>query len=486
MSSGVAVTSCAQPRRVREAVVAGSFYPASAKELASMVDGFLAKAQVEAAGEVVGLVAPHAGYVYSGAVAAHGYALVRGKKYDRVVVLSPSHVDSFRFAAVFDGAAYATPLGQVPVDAEFAARLAGAGGPLKLSSRGHVASGRGEHALEVQLPFLQRALGEFRLVPVVMGSQDYELCRDVGMALAKACGKQATLIVASSDLSHFHSYDAARKMDLQTLKAIEAWDYLSLSKNLEHRVWEACGGGPIIAAMVAAERLGANRAKLLKYANSGDTAGDRSSVVGYGAVAFLRVAKGGDENGMGDLSLGPEERRALLAMARQAVEWAVRDRKRYEGTAGGMEALLAPRAVFVTLKKHGKLRGCIGGITPVEPLYEAVCDAARAAALKDGRFPPVTAKELPELEYEVSVLSPMRRVLDPGEIKIGRDGVLIKRGRAEGLLLPQVPIEQGWDRETFLSYACRKAGLEDRAWRDERTEIFRFTALVISEQHASS
>lgn len=483
MFSSFAALSCAQPKQVRESAVAGSFYPAQPKELAAMVDGFLAKAQSAAPGEVVALVAPHAGYVYSGAVAAHGYALVRGKKYDRVVVISPSHVDAFRFAAVFDGSAYATPLGPVPVDTEFAARLAAVGSQLKLSSRGHVASGRGEHALEVQLPFLQRALGQFKLVPVVMGGQDYDLCRDLGVALAKTAAGSATLIVASSDLSHFHPYDEARKMDLQTLKAMEDFDYFCLSHNLERRIWEACGGGPVIAAMMAAERLGANQARLLKYANSGDTAGDRSSVVGYGAVAYVRASKEAEEE---TFSLSDADQKTLLDLARKSVESAVRDRKRYHAPPSASEALNVPRAVFVTLKKHGVLRGCIGSYAPVEPLAEAVCQSAVSAALRDSRFSPVTAKELYELEYEISVLSPLRRVPDPASIRIGRDGLLIKRGRSEGLLLPQVPIEQKWDRETFLSYACLKAGLDKAAWKDERTDIFRFTALVIHERRGAS
>ncbi len=482
MFSSFAPFSCAQPKRVREPVVAGSFYPAQPKELAAMVDGFLAKAPSTAPGEVIALAVPHAGYVYSGAVAAHGYALVRGKKHARVVVISPSHVDAFRFAAVFDGAAYATPLGPVDVDSEFAARLAAAGAQTKLSSRGHVVSGRGEHALEVQLPFLQRALGQFKLVPVVMGNQDYDLCRDLGVALAKTAAGSPVLIVASSDLSHFHPYEEAKRMDLRTLKAMEDFDYLCLSHNLERRIWEACGGGPVVAAMIAAERLGANRARLLKYANSGDTAGDRSSVVGYGAVAFVRAPDAADTEAF---SLSEDDQRVLLELARKSVESAVRDRKRYQPPPAVSQALSVPRAVFVTLKKQGSLRGCIGSYAPVEPLAEAVCDSAVSAALRDSRFAPVTAKELPELEYEISVLSPLRRVLDPESIRIGRDGLLIKRGRSEGLLLPQVPVEQKWDRETFLSYACLKAGLDKSAWKDERTDIFRFSALVIHERRGT-
>lgn len=481
MFPGLSVAGCAQTGRVRQAAVAGSFYPADPKELAAIVDGFLAKAPPPPEGEVIAVVAPHAGYIYSGAVAGCSYATVKGKKFERVVVISPSHIDSFGFASVYDGSAYATPLGEIQVDTDFASRLTKAGANIKFSSRGHVpAFGRSEHALEVQLPFLQRALDKFRLVPIIMGAQHYDLCRELGVVLSKSIAGSSTLIVASSDLSHFHPYDQASSMDRKTLKAIADWDYLTLSRNFEHRVWEACGGGPIIAAMMAAERLGADTARVLKYANSGDVTRDHSSVVGYGSVVMLKTGKkrAGAEV---PFTLTPEEKRALLHIARTAVEMAVRDKKRFESSDGGHEALARELGAFVTLKKRGELRGCIGHITPIKPLHETVRDVAILAALEDHRFSPVRPEELPELEYEISVLSPMRRVLDPNEIEIGRDGLVIKRGRSEGLLLPQVPLEQHWDRLTFLAFTCRKAGLDSNAWKDPSTDIFRFTALVFND-----
>ena len=189
-------------------------------------------------------------------------------------MISPSHYESFSFTSVYDGDAYTTPLGTVAVDKAFAAKLAQAGPSLKLSNRGHEVSGQQrEHALEVQLPFLQRALGDFELVPVVMGEQSYEMSRALGVALAKLATSD-TLIVASSDLSHFHKYEEANVLDRKPLRAVEAWDYFSLSRNLAAGAWEACGGGPIVAAMIAAERLGATQAALLKYANSGDVTAD--------------------------------------------------------------------------------------------------------------------------------------------------------------------------------------------------------------------
>lgn len=466
---------------VRQPAVAGQFYPADGRELARAVDGYLAKAKIEPVGEVVALVSPHAGYMYSGGVAAHAFATLKNRKIDRVVVISPSHLDAFPFAAVFDGKAYATPLGQVPVDQAFVAKLAGIDRLVQASGRGHTTGGgRGEHALEVQLPFLQRVLGEFKLVPVVMGDQSYVTSRALGVALAKHIQGSGTVIVASSDFSHYHPYQEAVSLDKKTLKAIEEWDYLSMSRNFQENVWEACGGGPIIAAMIAAERLGAKQAKVLKYANSGDVVGDRSRVVGYAAVA---LAKSANPHGAGGpaFSLSQAEKEHLLSIARKSVETAVREREAYELPAPKLEPLTRERGAFVTLKEKGKLRGCIGYVSPSRPLYLTVRDVAALAAVRDERFPPVTVKELSALEYEVSVLSPLRRVTDVNQIRVGQHGLVIKRGLREGLLLPQVPVEQGWDRNTFLEQACRKAGLPEDSWKDEETDIFLFTALVFGD-----
>jgi len=468
---------------IRQPAVAGAFYPAPPDELRQMVDEFIAQATVpQLQGDLVALVAPHAGYIYSGKVAAHSYALLKGRKYERVVVIAPSHYEAFDFSSVYSGDAYATPLGTVPVDKEFAAKLVRQSQLIQLSTRGHApAQQQGEHALEVELPFLQRTLGDFKLVPIVMGAQNYEIERALGVALAKMVAGTNTLIVASSDLSHYHTYDEASKMDHKTLQAIERWDYLSLSENLERRIWEACGGGPIVATMIAAERLGAKQARILKYANSGDSTGDHSRVVGYGAVAFIksenRVAA--EEH---PFSLDQKEKDTLVALARKSVETAVTQTKMYEPPAPESSALQQERGAFVTLKEKGQLRGCIGLITPQKALYLTVRDAAAYAALEDPRFPAVNASELPALEYEVSVLTPFHHVYDVKEVRLGRDGLLMIQGRNQGILLPQVPVEQGWDRKTFLDEACLKAGLPEKAWQEESTDIFAFSAIVFQER----
>jgi AmmeMemoRadiSam system protein B/AmmeMemoRadiSam system protein A len=468
--------------QIRKPAVAGSFYPADPKELAETLDKLISQAKVPATGgHIVALFAPHAGYVYSGTVAAQSYALLRGQKIHRVVVIAPSHYDAFPFISVYDGDAYATPLGNVPVDKEFAGKLANLDARIKLSSRGHATPGQAEHSVEVQIPFLQRSLSNFELVPIVMGDQSYEASRALGISLAESIRGTDTLIVVSSDLSHYHSYDDAYALDHKTLNAISEWDYLTLSKNFENRVWEACGGAPIVAAMIAAERLGANRAELLKYANSGDFTADRSRVVGYGAVALLRTS-GHSKVKVPRFSLSGRAKKDLLDVAKQSVESAVKKNKLLDVPQGLPQALMEDRGAFVTITEKGQLRGCIGYTSAVKPLAETVRDVAALAALQDPRFPPVTATELPNLRYEVSVLSPLRHVSNVDQVRVGEHGLLMKNGDNEGLLLPQVASEQHWDRKTFLEQTALKAGLPPQAWRDKNTDIFTFTALVFGER----
>jgi len=468
-------------QNVRQAGVAGGFYPADPKSLTAMIDDMLAHASPPPIHDpILAVVAPHAGYQFSGPVAAYTYATLKGRKFSRVIVIAPSHYQAFEFTSVFDGDAYATPLGVVQVDKAFASQLVKLSPTIRLSSQGHAATPQGaEHALEVELPWLQRVLGDFQLVPVIMGDQSYESSRALGLALAKLIRGSDTLIVASSDLSHYHPYDTAVKMDHQTLNALQAWDYFSLSQNFGMRIWEACGGAPIVSAMIAAERMGANQALVLKYANSGDITGDHSRVVGYSAVALVKTQ--GPQAAEHPFSLTASEKNELLALARTSVEQAVREKKLYEPPLSTSPSLNEERGAFVTLKESGGLRGCVGYSFPVKPLYLTVRDTAALAAVRDSRFPPVSRSELSQITYEISVLSPLRHVLDVRQIKIGRHGLLMKNGAHEGLLLPQVPVEQNWDRQKLLEETCAKAAMRTDCWKDEDTDIFMFTAVVFGE-----
>jgi AmmeMemoRadiSam system protein B/AmmeMemoRadiSam system protein A len=486
--------------KVRAAAVAGSFYPADPKELAAMIDDLLAHASCPAVNEpILAAVAPHAGYQFSGPVAACTYAALKGRKISRVVLIAPSHYEGFQFSAVYDGDAYATPLGNVPVDKAFAHQLVKLSGTMRLSSQGHdlakaglghdATKAGGEHSVEVQLPWLQRVLGNFELVPIIMGDQNYENSRALGVALAKLIRNESkdgkdnksgeTLVLASSDLSHFHPYNDAETIDHKTLNALASWDYYSMSRNFQTRTWEACGGAPIVAAMIYAERMGANLTQVLKYENSGDTTGDHSRVVGYSADVFVKAPV--EKSTATPFSLTESEKSELLALARASVETMIQTKSPLDPPQSASQALNQGRGAFVTLREAGVLRGCIGYTSAIKPLTMAVRDTATLAAVQDPRFPPVTVAELPRLEYEISVLSPLRRVTNINQIKIGEHGLIMKNGDSEGLLLPQVPVEQKWDKKTFLEQTCVKAGLEKDCWKDEETDIFSFTALVFAE-----
>ncbi len=474
-----------QEEKVREPGVAGAFYPGDPNTLSQMINDLLEQAEPPVInGNIIGLISPHAGYVYSGHVAAHGFKLLREREIDRVIVISPSHIISFKGSAIYDGTAYRTPLGKINVDTDFCQMLAEKDPSIFLSSEGHETrrQGRLEHALEVQLPFLQHVLDKFKLVPIIMGEQDYESCRALGIALSETIKDAKTLIVASSDLSHFHTYDEAVKMDGKVISAVEEWDYLNLSRNLSRRVCEACGGGPIIATMIAAERLGANQVKVIKYANSGDVpAGEKNSVVGYMSAVFYQD-KNPDSGEDFDFSLTKDEQHHLMHIAISSVETAVREGKIYECSAGEFESLKRDRGAFVTLNEGGRLRGCIGYTSAVQPLYKTVQSAAINAALKDPRFPTVHESELSKLTYEISVLSPFHQIENIDQIEVGKHGLLVKKGPSEGLLLPQVATDNVWDRLTFIRQTCRKAGLPENAWKDEATDIFVFSAFVFGEE----
>jgi AmmeMemoRadiSam system protein B len=266
---------------VRRSVIAGSWYPGDPKQLRAMLDGFLNEVPPQPLeGRLVGLISPHAGYSYSGQVAAYAYSQLRGKTFPRVVVVSPVHRMYTGEFATTDKAYYETPLGLVPVDTECLAAVE------RQVTLNHVSQDM-EHSLEIQLPFLQHVLGDFALIPIMMGDQEWDSAVRLGQALVKAVGEQPALLVASTDLSHFHPYETAVRLDQVVLNHITAYDPEGLARTLGTRRAEACGGGPVMAVMLAAQGLGANRAVLLKYMNSGDVTGDHSSVVGYAAAALL-------------------------------------------------------------------------------------------------------------------------------------------------------------------------------------------------------
>jgi len=463
---------------IREPAVAGSWYPGNPETLSRDVKRYLENAKKEKVeGEITGLVSPHAGYFYSGQVAAYAYKVVEGKSFETVIVVAPSHTFYFKGVSIYDRGGYRTPLGVVPVDVDLSKKMMEKKKEIQFVPEAHLK----EWSLEMQIPFLQTALRPSKLVPIVMEPNwNWETCQYLSSAIAEAVRGKHVLLVASSDLSHFHSYEKAVEMDKIVLAHVERFDPGGLYEDLRRGRCEACGGGPLITVMLAVKALGANKGKALKYLNSGDVAGDRSRVVGYGAGVFYRTVGGTEkmkeEKKVGvDLGLSDQDKRTLHQIAKAVIENKARG-KAVPDFKIDSPVLKENRGAFVTLNKKGQLRGCIGYLEGRGPLHKTVEEMAEAAAFRDPRFPSVKEKEIPDLEIEISVLTPLKRITDVLEIEVGKHGIYIKKGWSSGLLLPQVATEYGWDRQSFLEHTCNKAGLPSSAWKEKDTEIYIFSA----------
>jgi len=474
-----ALTSAHAEPSVRAPAVTGAFYPSDPQQLLGEVRSYLDRADVQtAAGELVALIVPHAGYVYSAPVAAYAYRLLQGRSYDTVAVIGPSHRVPVDGVALSDADEWQSPLGRVPIDRDASTTIANSYPKARVIDAAH----EREHSIEVQLPFLQTVLSDFALLPLLMTDFSDANCTSLARALADLAQKRRLLLIASSDMSHYPSYDDAVRVDRETLKAIETMDAGEvaattrrlMAQGVPGLVTALCGEGPVETVLLAARLLGADRVEVLKYANSGDVpAGSKDGVVGYCAVAIYRTRP------LADTELNAAQQRRLLDLARSTIEEYVRTGRRLD-VAETDPALLRPAAAFVTLKGGGQLRGCIGSLEPSQPLAETVRDRAIMAATRDPRFPPVRAQELPDLDLEISVLSPMRRVTTPDEIDISKHGVVVRSNGRSGVFLPQVAEETGWSRDELLSHLCReKAGLSADAWK-RGAALYVFTVQAFS------
>jgi hypothetical protein len=270
---------------IRKSVIAGTWYPGNSNTLRKEIQAYLEGAvPPEIKGKPAALVSPHAGYIYSGPVAAFGYKILKKAEFDKVVIVGPSHRAYFRGAAVYGAGGFETPLGVVETDAGLTAGITEADPIIKSVPDAHAQ----EHSIEIQLPFLQVVLGEFRFVPILMGDQSRSTCESLAKAIIPHVSDGKTLLVASSDLSHYRPYDSAVKIDRRVLERIEQMDAEGLLDDLESGRAEACGGGPIAVAMMVSKSIDAKNSAVLKYANSGDVSGDRSGVVGYVSAAFSK------------------------------------------------------------------------------------------------------------------------------------------------------------------------------------------------------
>jgi len=471
---------------IRKPAVAGSFYPANPIELGKAVATLFSEVEkTPLTGRPMAMIVPHSGYPYSGKIAARAFKLLEGEHYDTVIIISPSSTVFFKGCAVYDGGGYETPFGVVEIDRKLSERIASINSSIYLSKKGHATSGaRGEHALEVQLPFLQVVLGKFKLVAIVMGEQEEDTAKALGQALAASLGESNCLIVASSNLSHFHTQKEARALDVAVQDAIVKYDPHLLMKTIESGKGEASGAGAIAAALVAAKQLGGKDIKFLGYATSGETTGELDEVVGYMSAAILTTDKphsvktilGREKKGPyaeNTDSLTQEQKKKLKDLATIVVEAKLKDEFYHVPDMHGLDK---QQGVYVTILVEGKIAAMAGRVRVRVPLHKAIADMAAQATEHAVESKALSLRQLKNSEIRISVLSPLERVQSFEEIETGTHGLMIKLDMHTGLLLPMEAIEHGWDTTQFLEQVCLKAGLPKSSYKDKFAEIYKFTA----------
>lgn len=477
MTSNDPTTRAVATRSLRSQF-AGTWYEADPARLAQRIDADLRTADTTPPDNIYALILPHAGYDFSGKIAARGAAMVRGRRFKRVIVLAPSHrmLLSRRLAKPGAGT-FETPLGCLTLDREALQSLESSPWFQTCAE-----AFEGEHSIEIQLPVLQRALGDFLLVPLLVGRLDDASAPPVARAL-QAIIDRYTLVVVSSDFTHYGSAfgfqpfgeplaENIQRLDDGAFAHIAQRDGPGFLDYCRQTGATICGRDPI-AILLAMLPVDAQAHRVV-YTTSGHLTGDFTHCVSYMAVAFSLPSGWPKDDGAGqtaeatsDLSHG--DKRGLLRLARQTIEWhrehgrpPQADELAYSPTP----ATQKQRGVFVTLHLSGhQLRGCIGEILPQRPLFEAVMDHALNAAFHDPRFPALSPSEWPAISIEISALTPPHPVASPEDIVIGRHGIILEKEGRSAVFLPQVATEQQWTREQTLSYLSRKAGLAPEAWK---------------------
>jgi len=483
--------------KVRNYLTTGNWYPGDKQQLDKLLDScFKASpaATKEIEGRIVGLIAPHAAFVFSGRCAAAAYSpLSKQKGIRRVILLGVSHHGGFYGACVADFTHFSTPLGRLPVDSE-AIRL--------LAVKKHFIRDddimQQEHSLENQLPFLQKALAgqDFKIVPILFGGlkiEDFTTMADAIRPLADV----NTLVVASTDLTHygagfgyepFQTDIAANltRLDQGLLDCVRKLDLPAYIDYFKKTGITACGFVPVGVLMALLSARGDCRVQLCDYYKSGDLNNDYSTSVSYASLLFTRSAIAAAVPAAQGFTLSRDEKKTLLKIARDSLQGYLTSGKDLEPDpntyllTGNLQKKLG---VFVTLRENGELRGCIGTIIGIDTLCRSVAENAVSSAVRDPRFPAVTAAELQKIDIEISVLTPLARIPDYRRIRLGTDGVIIRDGHFQAVFLPQVATETGWNLEQFLTNLCRKAGLAGSAFQESKTMEFHvFQAIVFDEK----
>jgi len=477
---------------VRTPVAAGKFYPQDPTKLINAIQAYLDDSVKASAKPPVAILSPHAGYIFSGQICADAFRQASPYPYDVIVLLGTNHTDpGFAGVSIWPSGGYETPLGTVPIDEMTSRSLMQAGADFLFKESVHLP----EHSIEVLVPFVQVLFPDAKIVAAIIGTENPDLCSRFGKALADAVKGKRALIVASSDLSHYPEYEDAVRTDLKVLEAVVSLDpafFLETVFRIERQTVSslftcACGKAPILAAMTAARMLGADCARIVSYANSGDTAfGTRDRVVGYGAVVF---APGGPCIRQNIFPQASDEKPCSALNERQKTELLAFSRKNIRQfltadtlpMARGLDpALDRKQGAFVTLKNKGRLRGCIGHPADDLPLCQVVGTISVQAACNDRRFPGVTLEELPQIDIEISILTPFQPVEEAEKIVVGRDGVILRKDGRSAVFLPQVAVEQGWNREEMLDRLCLKAGLSEGSWKTG-AQFYTFQTETIKE-----
>lgn len=467
----------------RQPAVAGTFYPEEQDELKKELENLFASAVPKQCRDVRAIICPHAGYVFSGGVAASAFNQIdRNAIYKRVFILASSHQMSFEGAAIYCEGDFLMPYGKEKVDTEFGKMLVSGFPELFTSGTGpHI----NEHSLEVQLPFLHYVLKtNYCIVPIIIGASDPDVCKKIAMVL-KAYFTPDNLFVISSDFSHYPNYEDAQKVDALTKEGILSNNPETLltclkknaAKHIPHLSTSLCGWTSVLTMLNITVGNDSLEYSGIEYKNSGDAEnfGEKDKVVGYWGIAISEKQIDKD-----NFILSRHDKEVLLKIARDSVESAVLKRKKSQAVSEDISVTLNTNCgAFVTLHKNGKLRGCLGHLSGDLPLYKMVQEMAASVALHDYRFSPVAKEELEDIDIEISALSPLKKIKDIAEIKLGIHGILIENGEHSGVFLPQVATETGWSKEEFLGYCSRdKAGLGWDGWKT--ADIYIFTATVFS------
>ena len=464
----------------REAAVAGTFYPSNPSELKMVIEQALTQAKDMPQEDVKAIIVPHAGYLFSANIAAYAYKTLH-KKYKTIFLLGSSHHINFGGVSIYNQGNYKTPLGEVKVDSDIANELIKNNSFITYKPQAHAK----EHTLEVQLPFLQYIYNnDFTIVPIILASSELETITQLSHVLEPYFEDDDNLFVISTDLSHYPSYKDAYKVDMNLLQALSTNNTQEFIEaiianekaDIENLQTSACGWASVLTLL----HLTQNKNyvyELLEYKNSGDSPyGEKDRVVGYGA---LRVYKQHDTNtNETTFTLSDEEKKQLKEIAKLALYEAVLENKKLHIDP----AKIAPKfnqhlGAFVTLNKDGKLRGCIGRFEPNQPLYEVIIDMAIAASRYDTRFHPVTKEELSDIEIEISVLTPRKKVSSIDDVVVGKHGIYVEYGNKNGTYLPQVATDMKWDKEEFVRSCCvEKAGIAPEHCKD--ATLYTYEAIV--------